>query len=178
MSSRTGPEFGVFLAVVVLASVLVGGVAVADAADADVTFLTHSENVTVPQSDDATIRGMSNLSAGTTVTVRVRATADTSPKFLKVSDATVGENGDFTARFDFSDIPTESTFTVTVLENGTVVGETSGVVVESTTTDATTTASETTDPDTNTRVPGFGVTVSVLAVAGVSGFAYLARRTI
>ncbi|AKU07879.1 BGTF surface domain-containing protein [Haloferax gibbonsii] len=160
-----------FVVAAVVCAALVGGATAAAAQDApSVSLATTGGNVTVTQAEDATIRGTSDLEAGTTVSVRVQSASDTSPRFLKTSEAVVGDDGNFSATLDFSDIPPGSTFSVSVRNESSALAEAEGVVVEDAAT--TTTSASTTD----TGIPGFGAGLGALAVAGLGAAALLAGR--
>ncbi|MCO8267488.1 BGTF surface domain-containing protein [Haloferax prahovense] len=160
-----------FVVAALVCATLVGGTTAAAAQNASsVSLATTGGNVTVTQAEDVTIRGTSDLEAGTTLSVRVQSAGDTSPRFLKTSEAVVGENGNFSATLDFSEIPPGSTFSVSVRNGSNALAEAEGVVVEDAA--STTTSASTTD----TGIPGFGTGVGALAVAGLGAAALLAGR--
>lgn len=140
--------------IVVLA---VAGVAGTVAADADGSLATMNETVRVHAVEDATIEGSADLSDGTTVSVRIQSAGDTSPRFLRTADATVGENGTFAAEFDLADLAPGDTFSVTVAAGNSTVAEAAVVATDEPVT-PTATATETTGP-------GFGPVAAVSALA-------------
>lgn len=159
----------VFVATLVVIGALVGGASVVTAQDDSVSIVSDGEQVTVTSSDDAAIQGTSDLSADKNLSVRVRASGDTEPAFLKTSEVSVGEDGNFTATFDFSDIPTNSTFTVTVADDSGTLAEAEGVVVKQ--------AETTSAASTESPVPGFGPVTAVGAlVALAAGALHVGRR--
>ncbi|POG55311.1 BGTF surface domain-containing protein [Haloferax marisrubri] len=164
-------RFRWFVVAAVVCAALVGGATAVEAQNtSSVSLATDDGNVTVAQSEAATITGTSDLEAGTTLSVRVQSTGDTSPRFLKTSEAVVGDGGNFSATLDFSEIPPGSTFSVTVRNESTELAEREGVVVGDTT--PSTTSASTTD----TGIPGFGAGLGALAVAGLGAVALLAGR--
>ncbi|RNJ27542.1 PGF-CTERM sorting domain-containing protein [Halosegnis longus] len=70
----------------------------------------------VAPSSEQIISGTTSIAAGSEITVRARATGDNS--FLKTADVTVGEDGDFSGTFDFSDTSNATEFTVSVPNEG------------------------------------------------------------
>ena len=95
--------------------------------------------VRVPPSSGATISGSSTLAPGTELTIEA-ANVDQNP-FLKRQTATVSEGGTWEATFDFSDVPADTNFTVSINElganaTGRVVSEGGGAAAEVTTTAA------------------------------------------
>ncbi|WP_342764945.1 BGTF surface domain-containing protein, partial [Haloferax sp. Atlit-109R] len=87
------------------------------------------------------------LEPGTNVSLRVVSGDDTEPRFLKTTETTVGEDGNFSAAFNFSEAPDGGTFTVTAeillpsTDDDQVESE--GVVVEDTESTTTETADST-----------------------------------
>lgn len=147
------------LATVGIVVLAVAGVAGTVAADGDGSIATMNETVRVHAVEDATIEGSADLSAGTTVSVRIQSAGDTSPRFFRTADATVGENGTFTAEFDLADLAPGDTFSVTVVSGNSTVAEAEGTVVA---------ADEPVTPTataTETTGPGFGPVAAVSALA-------------
>ncbi|WP_254280022.1 BGTF surface domain-containing protein [Haloarcula marina] len=66
---------------------------------------------------NATVEGTTNLSAGSTVTVRI-ASENTSTAFLVQRQTTVGEDGTFAATADLSHVTANGTATVSVRHDG------------------------------------------------------------
>ncbi|MFC7176906.1 BGTF surface domain-containing protein [Halosegnis marinus] len=81
--------------------------------------------LTLANTTDQRVTGVTDLADGTEVTVRLRASGD-SP-FLHTDTATV-ENGTFAATFDLSNVPADTNFVATVTADE-VVAETDGEVV-------------------------------------------------
>jgi PGF-CTERM protein len=69
--------------------------------------------VNVTNSADQTISGSTNVAPTTNLTIRVRSTDDTQPRFIKSSEVEVNENGVFSATFDFSEQNVGDTYEVT-----------------------------------------------------------------
>ena len=169
MFDRTGPPSRALLAAVVVFGAVLGGTAVVTAQDDSISLARDDGSVTVSPTENATIRGTSSLSAGENLTIRVRSTGDTQPRFLKTDTVTVGEDGNFSATFDFSYHSTNATFAVTVVSGSETVAEADGSVVsESTTT--------TTDDSTESVVPGFGPVATVGALGALAAGAFLVSR--
>jgi hypothetical protein len=63
---------------------------------------------------NATVSGTTELEAGTELSVRVQSADDTAPRFFKVAEATVDEDGTFAATFDLSAITSERDVNVSV----------------------------------------------------------------
>ncbi|MFC7098678.1 BGTF surface domain-containing protein [Halobaculum marinum] len=153
----------VTVAIVLLA---VTGVAGTVAADADGSLTTMNETVRVHAVENATIEGSADLSAGTTVSVRIQSTDDTSPQFFKSADATVGEDGTFAAEFDLADLAPGDSFSVTVATDTSTVAEAEGAVVA---------ADEPVTPTataTETTGPGLGPVAAVSALAAAAAAAH------
>ena len=94
-----------------------------------------AESLEVESSENATITGTSSLSQGSELTVRLRNSGGDNP-FLRQQTVTVGENGDYSAQIDLSDIPAGTNFTVNVLAGGNSLlanGALDATVVESAT---------------------------------------------
>ncbi|MEZ3116623.1 BGTF surface domain-containing protein [Halobaculum sp. MBLA0147] len=82
--------------------------------------------VVVAPAPGQVVSGRTNLSAGTPLVVR--ATYDDGTPFLKSREATVRADGRYRTVFDFSGIDDETTFSVTVRANDSVVATTRGRV--------------------------------------------------
>jgi PGF-CTERM protein len=158
-----------------------------------VTFVHDDEQLAVQQAANQTVRIKTNAGAGTNLTVEAKAGGE----FLKADGVTVNEDGTATGTFDFGGVTSGTEFAISVRDGGQTLAETDGVILNEsamtaeTTTDAptgtttdetatmadepeTTTETETTQGDSESGVPGFGVPVALLAlVAAVA----LARRT-
>lgn len=101
----------------------------ADTQEADgVTIDYEGDNVTVANGSAQTISGSADLAEGETVEITLRATGDTQPRFYKTDSATVDENGNWKAEFDFSDHRPGGTFNVTV-EAGDATATATGEIV-------------------------------------------------
>lgn len=105
----------------------VGSVGAAASAQ-DGTSIDHDgEAVTFQAGPGQAVRGESALPAGTTLSVRVRS-AGQNP-FLKTAPATVDQDGEFRAVFDFAEVQPEAPFEVVVHHDGTTLVEADGEVV-------------------------------------------------
>lgn len=155
----------------------VAGVAVG-APDGSLT--TVNETVRVHAVEDATVTGTTDLDSEASVSVRVRSSGDTTPRFIRSEPVRVGEDGSIAATFNFSEYDPGDTFTVTVIHDGSTIAEAEGEVVAddvpvtpTRTPETTTEATEITET-TDTTGPGFG---TVTATASVClGAALAARR--
>jgi hypothetical protein len=88
----------------------------------------EGESVTVANGSAQTISGTADVAEGESVEVRIRATGDTQPKFLKTKSPTVDGNGTWSATFDFSEQTAGGTFNVTV-EAGDSTANATGEIV-------------------------------------------------
>ncbi|WP_396611443.1 BGTF surface domain-containing protein [Haloferax sp. S1W] len=172
MFGQLGSPGRALVATLVVVGALLGGTTVVTAQDDSVSLVTDGGKVTVEPVENATIRGTSDLPADENLSVRVRSSGDTEPTFLKTNEVLVGEDGTFTATFDFSGIPANSTFTVTVVNGSETVAEADGVVVEQAETETT----ETTESTTGPSIPGFGPVAAVGALAALAAGALLVGR--
>ncbi|WP_247008534.1 BGTF surface domain-containing protein [Halorientalis litorea] len=91
------------------------------------SIVTDGDELTLTAASNSTLDGETNLAAGSTVTVRLTSTGG-SP-FLRTTNATVGEDGTFTATVDLASVEPETEFNVTVRHDGTDIGEATGTVV-------------------------------------------------
>lgn len=155
----------VVIGVVLLA---VSGLAGVAAGASDASLSTVNETVRVHAVEDATIEGATDLDAGETVTIRVQSTGDTSPRFFKSADVSVGENGTFVGEFDLADLSSGATFAVTVTHEGSAIAEADGSVVA---TDVPVTPTPT-GTRTETTGPGFGLLTAGTAVAAAMAAAH------
>ncbi len=156
--------------IVVVGAVLLAVVGLAGAAGASGASLsTVNETVRVHAVDDATIEGTLDLDAGETVTLRVQSTGDTSPRFFRSADVSVGDNGRFVGEFDLSDLSAGATFAVTVTHEGSSIAEADGTVVAADVPVTPTPTAVPTETPTGTRTettgPGFGLLTAGTAVA-------------
>jgi nitrite reductase/ring-hydroxylating ferredoxin subunit len=113
------------VAVVALA---LGGVATAGATAADASLVFDGEDLTPAAGPNQTIQGHTNLSAGSTVSIRIVSDNASSP-FLLPANATVTENGSFATQVDLSPVDPGTEFTVTVEHDGRELTNTTGTVV-------------------------------------------------
>ena len=72
------------------------------------------EPINVTASDDATVSGSASMAPGTELSVRVRSTGDTRPRFLLTQTTTVGPDGRWNVTLDLGDQRAGDTFEVTV----------------------------------------------------------------
>ena len=115
------------------------------------------------------------------MTIRVRSTGDTQPRFVKDAKATIDENGEWSATFDFSGQSVGDTFNVKASSGQVSSAKVDGSVVEEETTTPEPTT-ETPEPDTEEpaedtpttqqQTPGFGIAVAVIALLAAALLAY------
>lgn len=99
-------------------------------ADSSITIDYSGDNVTVANGSSQVISGTADFRKGTELIVRVQATGDTEPRFIKSSSAVVTENGTWAVAFDFDRQVAGNTFSVTVkTENGSTSTSADGEVV-------------------------------------------------
>lgn len=145
------------------------------------SFTSDGTTLTVSNTSDATISGETSLEAGAEVNVRIRSTNGASDPFLHTDTATVAEDGTFTATFDLSNVPANTSFVATARSDAGELEESEGLVVDGSSTVTSTTAeptetaetTETADTTNDAGQPGFGVAAALVALAGA---ALLARR--
>lgn len=153
------------LVVIGVVLVAVSGLAGVAAGASDASLATTNETVRVHAVEDATIEGTADLDAGETVTIRVQSTGDTSPRFFKSADVSVGENGTFVGEFDLADLSPGATFAVTVTHEGSPIAEVDGTVVAADVPVTPTSTEVRTETRTETTGPGFGLLTAGTAVA-------------
>ncbi|MFB6097053.1 MAG: BGTF surface domain-containing protein [Haloferacaceae archaeon] len=110
----------VVVAVLVLTVGLAGSSSVAGAASSTdpggrITLNQTNGSVTVSNGTSQVLSGTAAYRTGTELVVRVRATGETQPRFLKTKKAVVTGDGTWAVAFDFSAQSAGDTFTVTVL---------------------------------------------------------------
>ncbi|WP_459194666.1 BGTF surface domain-containing protein [Halosimplex sp. J119] len=88
----------------------------------------EGDRLTLAALENETVRGETNLSAGSEVTVRLTSTSDASP-FLVQNTATIGEDGAFAAPVDLVGIANGSTFEAVVRHDGETLASAEGIVV-------------------------------------------------
>ncbi|MFC7140072.1 BGTF surface domain-containing protein [Halosimplex aquaticum] len=88
----------------------------------------EGDRLTLAALENETVRGETNLSAGSEVTVRLTSTSDASP-FLVQNTATVAEDGTFAAPVDLVGIANGSTFEAVVRHDGETLASAEGIVV-------------------------------------------------
>lgn len=98
----------------------------ADAAEPP-RFVHEGEQLTVEPAEGQTIRGETELDAGTELQIRLRSTGEN--PFLKSATATVEDDGTFEATYDMSGIDDGTTFDVVVHRDGERFMNTTGEVV-------------------------------------------------
>ncbi|RNJ27124.1 BGTF surface domain-containing protein [Halosegnis longus] len=110
------------------------------------------DEVVVAPSSEQTISGTTSIAAGSEITIRARATGDN--PFLKTADVTVGEDGDFSGTFDFSDTSNMTEFEVTIPSEGFEDdAETDGIVSDAAQMETPTPEPETATPEPETATP-------------------------
>lgn len=97
-----------------LAATLLAPAGAAADTDPAVTIDYDGEAVTVANAETQVISGSADLAPGTSLTVRIKSTGDTEPRFLQTKSATVDRNGTWAAAFDLSQQSPGDTFAVTV----------------------------------------------------------------
>lgn len=97
-----------------------------DPASPSATIDAEDENVTLSAGPGRTVRGTTNLTPGTTLSVRLVGTGDRS--FVYEQSAVVGADGRFRGTFDLSSVPAPQPATVTVTQNGTQLTSRSGTI--------------------------------------------------
>ena len=113
----------------VLALAVVAGTLAGPAAAAEDTRLVHDgDRLVVEAATAQAVVGETDLSAGTTLSVRIRS-AEADQPFLKTATATVTADGTFRARFDFSGVSPGATFDATVSHDGSRLASAAGEVV-------------------------------------------------
>jgi PGF-CTERM protein/surface glycoprotein (TIGR04207 family) len=153
-----------------------------------------STPVTVEAAENQSIAGSSTLAPGTEISVTVKSTGDTDPRFYESGTATVQEDGTWSVEFDlFADQSAGDTFKLEgdVSADGEVVEEqtptatptdtptdtptetatdtatpteTATPTDTATPTEAVTNTQSETDTETTTTTPGFGVAVALVAL--------------
>jgi hypothetical protein len=92
------------------------------------THIVHEgDRLTVDAAADQTIRGTTDVGAGSELTVRVRSTDSANP-FLRQEPAVVQDDGSFAVTMDFASVEENATFQVSVRHNGTALTEVPGEV--------------------------------------------------
>lgn len=104
-------------------------VGTATAADPSITVDYEGDAVTVAAAESQVISGSADLAPGTQITVRVRSTGDTQPRFFRTASAVVDRNGEWAVALDFSDSTAGDTFSVQVMADGADADELDGEVV-------------------------------------------------
>lgn len=92
------------------------------------THLSYEgDRLTVDAAPNQTIRGTTDVGAGSELTIRVRSTDSASP-FLRQQPVVVQDDGSFAVTMDFGSVEPDTTFQVAVRHNGTTLTEVSGEV--------------------------------------------------
>lgn len=122
------------------------GVAGVTSSDDGTHLVYEGDTVALESAPGQVVRGESDLSAGTNLSVVVESTGER--RFLKTDSATVDQSGEFRASFDLSGVPVGTPLVVRVYRDGDPLATANGSVVDCTddcaTTDTTTEAVETT----------------------------------
>lgn len=103
-----------------------GGESTPDAAPAGTTVVTEGDALALDAAADQTIRGRTDLAAGTELIVRMRSTGQN--PFIRSVDVTVGEDGTFAATVDLSNVPGDASFEVVVIHDGEELASANGTV--------------------------------------------------
>ncbi|WP_411968163.1 ArtA-dependent S-layer glycoprotein [Haloferax sp. YSSS75] len=112
-----------------------------------------ADPINVTASADQSVSGSATVAPGTELTIRVKSTGDTQPRFLKTGSAYVQADGSYSTAFDFSEQKSGDEFTVTVSVDAGSADDVSadgnvGDVQTETTTEETTTEETTTEETT------------------------------
>jgi len=100
----------------------------ADAAGDGTTIDTGDGTLTLDAAPNQTVSGESDLAPGTDLTVRLRSSGSSTP-FLRTADATVREDGTWTATVDLSSVADQPRFTAAVIHDGEELANVTGRVV-------------------------------------------------
>ena len=136
----------------------------------DDPFELQTESVS--STADVTIRGTTTLDSGTELQVRLQSSGETSPQFLKTSAATVGSDGTWNATFDFSEVETHDSVSISVVATD---GDQSADFEVPIRNDQSTPTESGSGSGSGTFAPGFGVAVAVAGVVG-SALVFRGRR--
>ncbi|QLH84738.1 BGTF surface domain-containing protein [Halosimplex pelagicum] len=99
-----------------------------DESESGTAFDREGDRLTLAAHENETVRGETDLSPGTDVTVRLTSSSGASP-FLVQRAATVDEDGRFAAEVDLVGVANGSTFEATVRHDGESVATAEGVVI-------------------------------------------------
>lgn len=123
------------------------------------------DGVVLAPAQDQTVTGTLDLEAGTEITVEARKGGE----FLKTNTTSVGEDGQFSASFDFDDIPGDvERFEIRIRTDGETVEEVTGTFETPPTTTEQAIQDETTgtaEPPEDSTLPGFGLATGAVALA-------------
>jgi len=118
------------VSVLVTAALAPAAFAGSAAADPSVGVDYEGDSVTVANGSAQVVSGTADAPVGTEILVRVRASGDTEPVFLKTSTAVVTENGTWATSFDFERQAAGDTFSLTArFENGSAETNVDGEVI-------------------------------------------------
>lgn len=99
-----------------------------DTTNAGTTIDTADGALTLDAAANQTVSGESDLAAGTELSVRLRSTSPSTP-FLRAADATVQDDGTWTATVDLSSVADQPSFTAVVSHDGERLANATGEVV-------------------------------------------------
>ena len=106
-----------------------GAPAATDAQTADGTTIdTENGTLTLDAAPNQTVAGETDLAPGTPLTVRLRSSGNATP-FLRTADATVTDDGTWTASVDLSSVADQPRFTAIVIRDGEELANVTGQVV-------------------------------------------------
>jgi hypothetical protein len=106
-----------------------GAPAATDAQTADGTTIdTENGTLTLDAAPNQTVAGETDLAPGTSLTVRLRSSGNSTP-FLRTADATVSDDGTWTASVDLSSVADQPRFTAIVIRDGEELANVTGQVV-------------------------------------------------
>lgn len=102
--------------------------ATTQADDGGTTIDTDNGTLTLDAAPNQTLTGESDLEPGTDLTVRLRSSGSSMP-FLRSADATVADDGTWTATVDLSSVSDQPRFTAVVIHDGDRLANVTGRVV-------------------------------------------------
>ncbi|ELZ29294.1 hypothetical protein C475_03719 [Halosimplex carlsbadense 2-9-1] len=131
------------------------------------TVDTTDGEVVVDAGAGQTIAGETTLDPGTTLSIRVTSRSDKSP-FLMQAETTVGDDGSFSAPFDFGNVPVGTALEVSVRGDGEALAEVYGRVADCEDSCPTATATPGPDGEGSTATPLDTDEIQVQSVAQVA----------
>lgn len=99
-----------------------------EAAPANATFFADDSQLTLPATSDAQLRGQTDLTPGTNVSMRLRSTNAENP-FIYSQEATVGENGTIAVTYNMSTVDSRTEFEASIHHDSDELASRSGILV-------------------------------------------------